>query len=251
MLLASCGGDNVKKGEELPPEKQAYYDEQAKKNQSNDHEGHNHTTDGKPTAIENNSRVAVPVDKNTPPPPTGQSGNQQAKTKAQMQREARQNIQVAKRKVPDACSLISDKDIADVIGIDEDAINIKDGSSSSSPYARSCFFRWDHRGIPNSGVLLQVQDNPVPDEFPEWAAYFIQAKKTEGEKSPDGSFEFKFEDFKGLGVDGAYSFELNRYLWRDKNDYVYLIAFNLPATEAEELEWARKIGAEVMKNVKY
>ena len=221
------------------------------------HAGHNHAegeghhnTD-KPVAIENNSHVRVPAEKPVQSAPTYVDPvDNTSKTKSQMQVEFKDKLQKSSRPIPNACKLVSDAFIAKVIGIDKDAINIKDGSSPSSPYAKSCFFRWDHRGVPNSGVLIQAQDNPVPDEFPEWAAYYVQAKRNEGEKSPDGKQSYKYKKFD-LGVDGAYSFELHRYLWRDANDFVYLIAFNLPSSEAEELQWAKKIGAEVEKNVRY
>ncbi|MGA0256916.1 MAG: hypothetical protein ACO3M5_08710 [Saprospiraceae bacterium] len=241
-LLSSCGGDGNSKSNELSPEKKAYLEEH----------GHDHDHDhgDTPKAIENNSRTSVPVERKATTP-FNEPANNPYKTKAQMQADAKEEIKPASREVPDACTLVTDAFIGKVIGVDAMGINIKDGSSAASPYARSCFFRWDHKGIPNSGVLIQVSDNPVPEEFPEWAAYYIQAKKNQGEKSPDGAFEFRYEDFKGLGEAGAYSFELHRYMWRDKDDFVYLIAFNLPATEAEELEWARAIGEEIMKNVKF
>jgi len=247
LLIVACGSDGNKSGtssdgQELPPEKQAYYEDHG-----HDHD-HEHSSD-KPESIENNSRVRVPVDGNTKTA-YKETPDNPAKTKSQMQIEARTKMQKGTRPVPDACTLLNEKQIAGVVGVDASAITLKDGSSSASPYARSCFFRWEHRGVPNSGVLLQVQDNPVPDEFSEWAAYYIQAKKDQGEKSPDGSLEFTYVDFDGVGVAGAYSYELHRYMWRDEKDFVYMIAFNLPASEAEEVEWATKLGKLVMNKIK-
>ncbi len=245
-FCVACNNDKPAGSTELSDEKKAYYDEHG-----HDHNGnHDHNHDAtKPEAVENNTRTRVPVERKTKTQ-FNEPENNPYKTKDQMRLDAKEKVQRGTRTVPDACTLITDKQIASVVGVDAMAINIKDGSSSASPYARSCFFRWDHRGVPNSGVLIQVQDNPVPDEFPEWAAYFIQAKKNQGEKSPDGSLDFKYEDFTGLGLAGAYSYELHRYMWRDEADFVYMVAFNLPASEAEELDWARKLGAIVMDNVK-
>lgn len=253
MALVACNSDKTgaDTSDELPPEKKAYYEEHGIDHDGHNHEGHNH--DGHnhetPQAIENNSRTSVPVQRKAATPFNEPEENPY-KTQKQMQADFSESIQKATRPVPDACSLLSDKFIAKTIGVNVEGITLKDGSSQASPYARSCFFRWDHRGVPNSGVLLQVQDNPVPDEFPEWAAYYIQAKRNQGEKSPDGSMDFKYKMFEGLGEDGAYCYDLHRYMWRDKEDFVYLIAFNLPATEAEELEWARQLGAEVMRKLK-
>ena len=245
LAIVSCNNDPAatKNIAENDKEKREYIEQHGHPD-----EQHAHATD-KPTSIENNSRVSVPAETKKKSSYTS-IAQSRPPSKEETQKEANANIQRGKRPVPHACDVLNPKTVAKVIGVDQASIGVKDGSSSASPYAKSCFFRWEHRGVPNSGVLLQVQDNPVPDEFPEWAAYYIQAKKNEGEKSPDGAFEYRFKDFDGLGVDGAYNYELHRYMWRDKKDFVYLIAFNLPASEAEELEWARKIGAEVMKNLK-
>ena len=255
--LISCNNDKASTDNmnELPKEKREYIEKYGNPDEQHDHAD-------KPTAIENNSRVSVPVENKTKESKTSAStdDNSQRSPYSSMSesrppskqatiKEANSSIQQAKRPVPHACDVLNPKIVAKTIGVDQAGISVKDGSSKASPYAKSCFFRWEHRGIPNSGVLLQIQDNPVPDEFPEWPAYYIQAKKTEGEKAPDGSLEYKYNDFSGVGVDGAYNFELHRYMWRDAKGFVYLIAFNLPASESEELEWARKIGTEVMKKL--
>lgn len=253
FIIISCKDDNgatsSQKTDEvkrIEAEKKVYND---KKNKSVDGQN-NHEHADTPKAIENNSRVTVPVQKikKQSPPVYNEPANNKAKTKAQMQNEFQQGMQSAVLNLPEPCGLLSDAFIANVIGVEKDAVTLKDGSNPATPYARSCFFRWDHNGIPNSGVLIQVQSNPVPNEFPEWAPYYLQAKRNSGEKSPDGSTTFKYKDFEGMGVDGAYSFELHRYLWRDAKDYVYMVAFNLPSTESEEIEWAKKLGAELMKN---
>ncbi len=149
---------------------------------------------------------------------------------------------------PNACALVTPEFLGKVLGVNAGTISVKDGSSATSPHARSCFFRWEHEGAPNSGVLVQVQVNPVPHEFPDWAIAFVDAKKTAGEQSIDGSAGYRYKDFSGMGDDGAYNFELSRYIWRISNEYVFLIAFNLPSTEGQEVKWAQSIGKEVMKN---
>jgi len=254
VLLFSCKDDSGKstKAEDIESQKiEALKKETNAKNKSTAKDGHNdHDHAEKPEMIENNSRVRVPVEKikkQSPPSYTTPEDNP-SKTKGEMQQEFQKGMQSARFTLPEPCGLLSDGFIANVIGVEKDAITLKDGSNPATPYARSCFFRWDHRGTPNSGVLIQVQSNPVPNEFPDWAPYYLQAKRNQGEKSPDGSLVFKYKDFDKMGVDGAYSYDLHRYLWRDAKNYVYMVAFNLPATESEEVEWARKLGAELMKN---
>jgi len=149
--------------------------------------------------------------------------------------------------LPSACDLVTDGFIAKTMDVDVSAVTIKDGTNKISHAARSCFFRWSHKGVPNSGVLVQVQENPLPEEIDEWAAYYIQAKLNQGEIDPSGT-AYKYKPFEGLGVKGAYSYEMHRYLWRTKEGYVFMIAFNINATEKEELAWAKTIGKEMLNN---
>ena len=203
------------------------------RSQQNLADGQNdHVHSDKPEAVENNSRVRVPVEKirKQSPPVFKNPSSKSTKSKGQMQAEFKENMQSARIKLPEPCGLLSDSFIANVIGVSKDAISLKDGSNDATPYARSCFFRWEHNGVPNSGILIQVQSNPVPNEFPDWAPYYLQSKRNQGEKSPDGSLVFKYKNFDNMGVDGAYNYDLHRYLWRDAKNYVYLVAFNLPAS---------------------
>jgi len=154
----------------------------------------------------------------------------------------------ANTNLPSTCTLISPDNLAKIVDIDPQLISIKDGSGRTNPHSQSCFFRWDHRGVPNSGIMIQVQDNPIPDEFPEWAKYYIQAKINKGEQMPDGSAAYRYKPMDGLGDAGAYSFELNRYIWRIGSEYIFMVAFNLRSTEEMELKWAKAIGNEVMRN---
>lgn len=149
--------------------------------------------------------------------------------------------------IPDACTLLTTQEIASVIGVDASIISIKDGSNQANLKARSCFFRWEHTGIPNSGVLVQAQGNPVPDEFPEWANDFISNKIKAGEKGFTGGAGdelYMYKSFNGPGVEGAYNYELGKYYWRmDGSDMLYMVAFNIPSEETEQVAWAEKISA--------
>ncbi len=175
--------------------------------------------------------------------------NNPTKPKAKAKPTPPKNIDIGP-KLPDPCALVSESFIGKLIGVDPLYIGKKDGSGKSFTQ-RSCFFRWEHDGIANSGVLIQVQKNPIPDEFPDWAAYYVNAKKNEGDKAPDGSSTYRYKDFPGFGVTGAYSSDLGRYYWRLKNDVVFMVALNMPEAKETQLEWARAIATEVSRNAKF
>lgn len=142
--------------------------------------------------------------------------------------------------VPDACSLITIEEIASVIGIDASTISVKDGSNLRALNVRSCFFRWEHNGAPNSGVLVQAQSNPLPEEFPDWGTTYIKAKIESGDKTLDGA-TFLYKPFDGGGVEGAYNHEMKKYFWRIGDDIIYTLTFNLGADEPTQKAWAEKL----------
>ncbi len=146
--------------------------------------------------------------------------------------------------LPNACTLVSKAKISSIIGVKALDVQQKDGSSKQSKFSRSCFFRWEHEGVPNSGILLQVQKNPVPDEFAGWATSFIDSKKENGETDFSGAGEvFKYKNLPNLGSAGAYSHELGKYYWRVDDKFVCMVAFNImDSTEKEQLSWATQIG---------
>mgnify|MGYP000170553833 CR=1 FL=1 len=190
------------------------------------------------TADNNSAKVKLSEQQETPTKPQKQKTNLTISTP---------KIK-SDRALPDACTLVNEEFIGKTISVNSDAITIKDGSISATSTARSCFFRWEHKGIPNSGVLIQIQENPLPDEINDWAAYFIQAKIHSGDTDPTGGTNFKYKPFEGIGVTGAYNYEMHRYFYRTEDDKVFLIAFNISATEQEELKWAKAIGKEIFKN---
>lgn len=151
--------------------------------------------------------------------------------------------------LPSTCGLVSPEFIGKLIGVPADPIVVKDGSAKNSNYQRACFFKWAYNNVPNSGVMVQLSSNPVPDDLPDWASYYISTKKNNGDKAPDGSATYRYKDFPDVGVAGAYNYDLGRYYFRTEKDHVIGVLFNLQASEAEQLLWATKIGQEVLKNL--
>jgi hypothetical protein len=150
--------------------------------------------------------------------------------------------------IPDACTLIKPEYIAKVMGIDKEAINIKDGSSTKNKKARSCFFKWDG-DIPNGGILVQLMKNPVEDEFADWVTHFVANKKKNGEQSfTQEGVKYIYEDWNVVGDEGAFSAESGKYIWRVGNEMVFMLAFNLSLDNEAQKAAAAKLAPEIMKN---
>lgn len=171
--------------------------------------------------------------------PTNGSGTKNVK-------KSKNDIQAG---IPDACSLLNSEDVAKVLGVDANAIKVKASNSLQSPHTKSCFYRWDGAS-PNTGILVQVQGNPIPEEYAEWVSLFVSSKRTSGEKSMGSTDVHLYKKLEGLGDDGSYSHELGKYIWRDANNYVFMVAFNTNSAPAKQLADAKALGKIIMSNYK-
>jgi len=207
-------------------------------------------TEGMKVNLPNGKQTAVPV---TPPEIRDYQPKTQKSAKAQMEEKQKANIERSMKhfngkSLPNACELVSPFYLAELLDVDPKLITVKDGSGKNAVDARACFFKWETSSNPNSGVLIQVQRNPVPEEFPDWASYYVNGKKNQGDQTADGSTTHRYKDFPGIGLAGAYSYDLSRYVWRNETDNVFMIAFNLESSEAEQYAWAEKIAKRVKIN---
>jgi len=153
-------------------------------------------------------------------------------------------------RLPAPCELLSASSIASLVSTDEQAIEIKEASNAQNLFSRACFFKWDDPSMSDAGVMIQIMTNPVEDEAPEYLELFIASKKTAGETTMGSDEKVLYSDFPGYGDDGAYSFQMHKYLWRIGYDYSFLLAFNTALSEEQELAAANTLAAEIMKNVR-
>ena len=158
---------------------------------------------------------------------------------------------VNKEGIPDACDLLSTKTIARYVKQPAGQITLNDGSSPLNPKARACFFKWDTSDLPNAGVMVQLQRNPVEEDVPEYFTYLISSKKTEGEKNPSSAEVFMYKDWPGIGDDGAYSTEAGKYVWRVGNEWAFMVAFNTLMDDKSQKRAAEAFAREVMSNISY
>jgi len=125
------------------------------------------------------------------------------------------------------------EEVEKALGLDPGAVHNLKANGTSESRSRSCFYRISDPEKSNAAIVLQISGNPMPDEFPDWASYYIANVKTDGEKSlKDPDVTLKYSEFP-FGVSGAGNAELGKYYWRDKNDLVYMLAFNVDQSEKE------------------
>lgn len=145
------------------------------------------------------------------------------------------------------CDLLSKEFVAEVFGIDVSELTLKP-SGQGMEHGKACFYKWDKEGVKDAGMFVQVQHNPMPEEFPDWAAYYVKAKLDHGDKTPDSKTDFRYKSFDALGKVGAYNYELGRYVWRTDEGNIFMVAFNLNGSEAEYSRFAEMLGKEAMSN---
>ncbi len=152
--------------------------------------------------------------------------------------------------IPDACSLITEDQVETIFGLPKGSVALKDGSSPQATKSRACFFRWETDANPNAGILIQVQKNPVPEEYAEWPTLFIESKIEGGEQTFDGSgISYKFEKWDEAGDAGCFSYEAGKYHWRIADDYLILLAFNTNNNKKSQMAAAKSISGIVMSNM--
>jgi hypothetical protein len=184
------------------------------------------------------------------PDANGQNGKIAAQAE-KIQSAGQPKTNFNKEGIPDACDLLSVETIAKYVNQPSNSIFAADGSSPQNLKARACFFKWDGSAIPNAGVMVQLQRNPVQEEVPEYLTYLISSKKTEGDNDPVTKSVIKYKDWPGFGDDGAYSTEAGKYVWRVGSDWAFMIAFNTDLPPNAQKVAADAFAREVMSKMTF
>lgn len=154
--------------------------------------------------------------------------------------------------LPDVCDMLSESQVKKFLSPNADQIDIINGNRSGlSTSSASCFFKWSDRVYDASGVMIQMQSNPLPEDLPTFVSTYMYNKKYEGENSADvQGVKFKYEDFPGLEVPAIYNAQLNRYYFGYGEKYLCSVAFNYPI-QREKLDAAfLEIAKIMLKQIK-
>jgi len=159
------------------------------------------------------------------------------------------NVKTALNNVlPEACKLIDIKWLEKLVEAKEDIL-VTNSTSAKNPNTNSCFFRWSNDLMPNSGIFLQIVENPVPDEVSNYAHYFVKGKLESGETDMSGN-KYEYIPYKTVGIAGAYSAEQGNYFWQVSEERVFMLAFNLGLSSKKEKRYADAIAKHVMSRYK-
>lgn len=150
--------------------------------------------------------------------------------------------------LPDMCAYITPEVLSSILGKPVEEIEIKDASNTKTGKSRTCFYKLLNQAPANAGIMINAEVNPLPEEVANYHTAYIAGKKTIGENSIEADKAFIYKDFPGFGDDGAYSYELSKYLWRIGEDIGFMIAFNTNYSPKEQKKIAEKIATEIMKN---
>ncbi|MBK9566376.1 MAG: hypothetical protein IPO37_14775 [Saprospiraceae bacterium] len=163
--------------------------------------------------------------------------------------KAEKPVDPKKLKLPSSCEMISQEKIKEIFKVKAPSVNLKDASDPADPKSKSCFFQWDDDDTPNAGIMIQLQTNPVFDDYNEYISKFVTSKLTEGETMLGDDKPTIYKQFDAGGADGAYSFQQARFYWNYGNNYLVMLAFNVSTlSESQMVNAAEDIAEEVNKN---
>lgn len=151
--------------------------------------------------------------------------------------------------LPESCSLMDGDFVSEVVGIPAENISVKPGGTSQTVPSKSCFYKWTGGELSNAGLMVQALGNPVPDEFPDWPFFFIDNKKSLGERSmSDPDKPSKFTTMQNMGDQACYNIELGKCYFR-KDETVYMIALNGLSDPDKRMEVFTKVGNKIISQI--
>lgn len=147
-------------------------------------------------------------------------------------------------KIPIPCDMLTELEVSKAFDVSEVDVVETDGKrrSQGNENSKSCFWRWT-----GGGVLVQISQNPLPDEVNDWCTRYINTKKSSGEHNMNGSKSEKFlyKDFNGPGKHNVYNEQLGRYYSTLGEDFIVTMIFNGDYSKKKELGLAKELMSSV------
>ena len=141
--------------------------------------------------------------------------------------------------LPFACDLVNEAQMKEILGKAEFEFEILDGNrTAQNENSTSCFYKWFDNIYDDSGVLIQLQRNPLPDEIPDYVTAMFKVKMWDGENTYQGGNEtHTYTVFEGLSVPALYNTDLKQYYFGLGTQVLGMVAFNYPIDQ-EKLDAA-------------
>ncbi len=162
----------------------------------------------------------------------------------------KKKIDISSRGLPNPCQLITPEWINKNTSLKITDPRIKQGNSGAGNDSWSCFFQWEQDGDPNTGFLINVMINPVPEEVVDYPETYMQAKRVDGETMMGSDKPFPYKRLDGLGIEALGCKDLGKYYWRIDNEYLFMLAYNIEMSDSAQRAATVKIGNEIIKNFK-
>lgn len=151
--------------------------------------------------------------------------------------KARQNLSTASG-IPNVCIRLTPADIADAFGIDKSIIKESNGNRSQGEISnsKSCFWRWG-----TEGIVIQISNNPLPDEVDDWGKRYVNTKKSTGEQMMSSTERFVFTDYDGPGKYNVYNADLGKYYSTKGEELIISLIFNGNMNKKKQLQIAKQL----------
>ena len=152
--------------------------------------------------------------------------------------------------LPNACDIVTSDQMAEILGLEEGELEMLDGNrNNKGANNTSCFYKWYDDSYDNSGVMIQIIRNSMPDELPDYVQATMNNKKWNGENSfEEPGVKYMYVDYEGIEVPAIFNDELDRYYFTKGYKYLYSVAFNYPIETTEMHQMFDKISALMLNN---
>jgi hypothetical protein len=237
FVISSCKSDQATQSDATPSEES--HDHSGHDHHDHNHEGHNHEGHDHGNKYEGMSDEEI----------TKQKAIEKAQAQGLVKPTGNNGVHISKRGIPNPCQLISVDWLMQNTSLKvKKEATVRSGSKAADTDNRSCFVQWDYNGDVNSGFLINIMVNPVPEEVTDFPETYMLAKKMDGESMVGSDKPFPYKKISNLGVEALGCYELGKYYWRQDNDYLFMMAFNMDLSQKEQEKAFMTIAKEVTKN---
>lgn len=138
--------------------------------------------------------------------------------------------------------IVSTQFISDLFEVQVEGITLRQDVRSDSKLLS--FVLWDESlYVNNKGFYLAIQSNRNSEYEGNFVRDFVNVLKTVGESDVQGNKSL-YNDWPGIGTDGAYSLSSRTYTWQIHNCILFKLIFNTSHDSEAQLKYATHLAHE-------